>query len=229
MSKINTKTDFILCLFFGYFGVHKFYERKWLTGILYLFTFGIFFIGWIYDCINIGNKLFKKTNYTAKSESYSEHINNYIPTGNKQLDDYYRIEKQYLPILEKHRKNVEEIDMLYTIANNISTANSPQMQQVIDLCIEDIKLAPQILNYCQEIANNYNDNLENHLINYTTFSRLAIIYEKQKEYQKAIDICKMAINLGFYKDGTTGQIPGRLARLVRKSNKQKSKINKIEN
>lgn len=43
--------DFLICLFLGIFGVHKFREKKIGMGILYLFTAGLFCIGWIYDCI----------------------------------------------------------------------------------------------------------------------------------------------------------------------------------
>lgn len=32
---------------------HKFYEGKFLMGVLYLFTFGLFGIGWIIDIISI--------------------------------------------------------------------------------------------------------------------------------------------------------------------------------
>lgn len=45
--------DFFLALFLGIFGIHKFYEGKIAMGILYLFTFGLFYIGWIYDLIHI--------------------------------------------------------------------------------------------------------------------------------------------------------------------------------
>lgn len=47
----NKWVAFVLCLLFGYFGVHKFYEGKIGMGILYLVTFGLFGIGWIIDCI----------------------------------------------------------------------------------------------------------------------------------------------------------------------------------
>ena len=114
---------------------------------------------------------------------------------------------------------------MYTVANNLALPNSKEMQQVTDLCLQDIKLAPQILNYCKELANNYDDdNLERYLVSYPSFKRLAIIYEKQGNFKKAIDICKQAIELGFYKDGTPGQMPGRLARLIKKSNQQKTQI-----
>ena len=45
--------SFFLCLFFGAFGLHKFYEERVLLGILYLFTFGIFGIGIFWDLITL--------------------------------------------------------------------------------------------------------------------------------------------------------------------------------
>lgn len=42
---------FTLCILWGYFGAHKFYEGKAGMGILYLFTVGLFCIGWLVDCI----------------------------------------------------------------------------------------------------------------------------------------------------------------------------------
>lgn len=48
----------ILCVLLGVFGVHRFYVGKTKSGILYLCTFGLFGIGWIYDIFNIVNNLF---------------------------------------------------------------------------------------------------------------------------------------------------------------------------
>lgn len=42
---------FLLCLFLGYFGAHKFYEGKVGMGILYLLTAGLVGFGWLIDCI----------------------------------------------------------------------------------------------------------------------------------------------------------------------------------
>lgn len=52
---------FFLCLFGGYLGLHKFYEGKFLMGILYLFTAGFFTIGWVIDLIIL---LFKPNPYS---------------------------------------------------------------------------------------------------------------------------------------------------------------------
>lgn len=57
---MNKKIDFILCLTLGYLGIHKFYEKKISMSILYLFTGGLFFIGWIYDCIQLGIGIYTK-------------------------------------------------------------------------------------------------------------------------------------------------------------------------
>ena len=44
---------FLLCFFLGTFGAHRFYEGKIGTGILFMFTFGLFGIGWLVDIIRI--------------------------------------------------------------------------------------------------------------------------------------------------------------------------------
>lgn len=49
----NKWVAFCLCLFLGAFGAHKFYEGKAGMGILYIFTCGLFGIGWLIDIISI--------------------------------------------------------------------------------------------------------------------------------------------------------------------------------
>lgn len=44
---------FLLCFFLGVLGAHKFYEGKAGMGILYIFTAGLFGIGWLIDLIAI--------------------------------------------------------------------------------------------------------------------------------------------------------------------------------
>ena len=52
-SKYDWLTTLLLCLFLGEFGVHHFYVGKTGLGILYLFTGGLFGIGWLVSLIKI--------------------------------------------------------------------------------------------------------------------------------------------------------------------------------
>lgn len=191
---------------------------------------------WI--CINCLNKLggifkldeikklgLKEIKRIANDDSYD----NSCSENDYYFDDYdfnesIKIHEKFKYILDKHYENIEKIDMLYTVANNLSLPNSPEMQKVIDLCLDDIRLAPDFLEYCKEIANYYKTDLQKQIPTYPSFYRLAIIYEKQKEYQKAIDVCNYAIKLGYIRDGTKGQMPGRIARLIRKARQQNIQI-----
>ena len=52
----NKWVALILCVFFGWLGVHRFYEGKVITGLLYLCTLGFFCIGWIVDIVRLAKK-----------------------------------------------------------------------------------------------------------------------------------------------------------------------------
>ena len=54
MAKAKSKTTaLLLCIFLGGFGVHRFYMGRIGSGLLWLFTGGLFGIGYIYDIIKI--------------------------------------------------------------------------------------------------------------------------------------------------------------------------------
>lgn len=48
---VHLLRDFLITLFFGSMGLHKFLKGRILTGLLYLFTHGLFGIGYIYDVV----------------------------------------------------------------------------------------------------------------------------------------------------------------------------------
>lgn len=79
MNKKEKLIDFVLCLTLGYLGIHKFYEKKTGLGIIYLFTLGIFGIGWIIDIIKLLMDLINEftssnNNFIADDEpSYAVH------------------------------------------------------------------------------------------------------------------------------------------------------------
>jgi TM2 domain-containing membrane protein YozV len=48
-GRTNYTAAWILLTFLGLFGVHRFYMGKWISGLVYLLTGGIFFIGYLFD------------------------------------------------------------------------------------------------------------------------------------------------------------------------------------
>jgi TM2 domain-containing membrane protein YozV len=54
---LDYNVAWILLTFLGLFGVHRMYMGKWLTGILYLLTGGLFGVGYIYDYWTLNDQL----------------------------------------------------------------------------------------------------------------------------------------------------------------------------
>lgn len=50
-SPHNRVIAILLAVFFGGWGIHRFYTGKFWTGILWFLTGGLFLFGWIYDVI----------------------------------------------------------------------------------------------------------------------------------------------------------------------------------
>ena len=82
--------SFVLCIFIGFWGVHRFYVGKIGTGILMLFTFGGFGIWWLIDLIIIATGSFhdkegriiphNKTFNTLTTQNVSTNTTQNVPT-----------------------------------------------------------------------------------------------------------------------------------------------------
>jgi len=56
-GRYDYNVAWILLTFLGLLGIHRMYMGKWITGIIYLFTGGIFGIGYIYDYWTLNEQL----------------------------------------------------------------------------------------------------------------------------------------------------------------------------
>ena len=54
---VNYSVAWLLLTFLGFFGIHRMYMGKWLTGILYLLTIGLFGIGYLYDMWTLNDQI----------------------------------------------------------------------------------------------------------------------------------------------------------------------------
>ncbi|MGM0438700.1 MAG: hypothetical protein ACQEQD_10565 [Bacillota bacterium] len=129
-------------------------------------------------------------------------------------------DKEYDLIEEFALKAIEtdpNIVNLHFIYNNLikvyykrRNENEKYLDKCIEICKKDINMYPELRKEMKK------EGLGQARI--PSFQRLAIIYEKQGEYQKAIDICEQAINYGLNDNTKTG-FKGRLKRLQKKTKK----------
>jgi TM2 domain-containing membrane protein YozV len=56
-GSVNYTVAWVLLTFLGLFGVHRMYMGKWLTGIVYLLTAGLFGLGYLYDFWTLNDQI----------------------------------------------------------------------------------------------------------------------------------------------------------------------------
>ncbi len=56
-GSIDYTLAWILLTFLGIFGIHRMYMGKWLSGLLYLLTGGLFLIGYVYDYWTLNDQI----------------------------------------------------------------------------------------------------------------------------------------------------------------------------
>ena len=56
-GRVDYNVAWLLQTFLGVFGLHRMYMGKWPTGILYLFTGGLFLLGWLYDFCTLNRQV----------------------------------------------------------------------------------------------------------------------------------------------------------------------------
>jgi TM2 domain-containing membrane protein YozV len=53
----NYNVSWILLTFLGIFGAHRFYLGKWITGLIWFFTGGLFLLGYLYDYLTLNEQI----------------------------------------------------------------------------------------------------------------------------------------------------------------------------
>ena len=59
-GKFDYNAAWLLYLFLGFLGIHRFYLGKPITGILFLLTGGLFGIGFVYDAFTLNEQVEKE-------------------------------------------------------------------------------------------------------------------------------------------------------------------------
>jgi len=167
----------------------------------------------------------KKFLATASQQDIDRHAMSEL-YGNVHLHlavQEYEPARKLLEAAEARAQNVVDLHFVYNawIDFEYRQRDDPEhLQLCIFHCIADIEMYPEFKKEYSKIHPNYATD-DGFNIRIPAFQRLAIIYEKQGEFQKAIEVCKLALSYGL-DDGTKGGFEGRIAKLVTKMNKHKT-------
>lgn len=75
---------YLLWFFLGLWGIHRMYCGKWISGFIWLFTFGLFGIGWFLDLfltsgmVDYANSIYH-SKYHQSPNNISIHVNSSQP------------------------------------------------------------------------------------------------------------------------------------------------------
>jgi TM2 domain-containing membrane protein YozV len=73
--------SWILLTFLGVFGIHRMYLGKWLTGILWALTGGLFLLGYLYDLWTLNDQIDNANRMQPKFGPPSDNTDGPRPTG----------------------------------------------------------------------------------------------------------------------------------------------------
>lgn len=153
--------------------------------------------------------IFKKRNNASvpdrekiKIEMYEKNIMGYRDAQDRRD----KMESLFYP----YRQEVDRIEAAWAVISNLKDYNGENAKALESVCLANVQRYIELEDFrkqCGYDSDRY----------CPAYVRLAMLYEKQKEYQKGIDICVKAIRNGAYEDRTSGKMYGRLARMIKKS------------
>ena len=160
-----------------------------------------------------------------KLTTVANHINHGINEAHRALDDSLAVAAIISECVERHdaiEKNeaayarhtelIRIIESNYTRAYNEKDYYSPFCAKALNACFEDIELLDTVKGYC--IVKGWP------IPRGEAYKRAAMILSKRNEFDKAIAICKTAIDHGFTDDGSSGGMAMRILSLSNRKARQ---------
>lgn len=118
-------------------------------------------------------------------------------------------DKQYQEALSEFYTLTTTIKETYSVLTNLASYDGGAAERLIARCATAMELDDSIRE-----KRAYYDNAKYEYCE--PYKILAMLYEKRGEYQRAAMVCVLAIEKGYTKDGTSGGMRGRLARMIKK-------------
>lgn len=152
-KKKNLTVELLLCIFLGYFGAHRFYAGKTKSALLYLFTMGLFGLGWLFDIVEITVRVIKEA---LAKRNLNPDAKRQISTvrGTAELTYHYDDVKFYPP-----EEILEGVDISkFRTGDEITLVQEPENEydpRAVALYIKDQKIGYMLRNRLQDMANDY--------------------------------------------------------------------------
>lgn len=128
----------------------------------------------------------------------------------QQEKERLALHRQYLKEVRNPRnnyqKNVRKIETKWSVMNNMKDFGGQRGKEFEKLCIQNI----DDLRKYVEIEVKYKKELPTKA---PAFKRLAMLYEKWKEYEKAASVCRMYLQLGMRPE----KMDARMVRMIKKA------------
>ncbi len=127
----------------------------------------------------------------------------------KNYKTFKRYENEVKISLECYYDLLEEIEKRWSTIYNLGDYNGPLAKSLERLCFKDIEYYKKM----RDIQKKYKQVTPSTV---PAYKRLAMLYERQKDYEKSIEICKEACLIGVNEYS-------RLARMIKKSGRTPTK------
>ena len=163
----------------------------------------------IIDFFKIKNQSTNSKSESTTSRNESTSAKNKSTTSQNQST--HPVDERYISDL--YFKQMESINVHWAVISNLRAYFTDEARDLELLCLQNIQLYRGL---CQ----NWNAQGMEQPHHAPAYVRLSMLYEKQKRFEDAIEICRQAIDDGAYEDGSKGKMYGRLARLIRKAAEQ---------
>lgn len=69
-GELDYSIAWLLLTFLGVFGIHRLYMGKWMTGIIWFMTGGLFLVGWLYDLWTLNEQVSEENLACAYDDGY---------------------------------------------------------------------------------------------------------------------------------------------------------------
>ena len=160
--------------------------------------------------------LFSKRKQSKKAEQIEENMeeSNAWHIENAKGDEEKRYwegqaDKQYQADRAAFYDMISKIREMYTVINTVGSFSESAGDNLIELCNAAIELDDST-----RAKRDYYDSSE---YEYSEAHKtLAMVWEKRGDHERAAAACVDAIQKGYTRDGTSGGMRGRLARMIKK-------------